>query len=62
MYEWQEQVESKYECLPGKKYWIYKSPHGVYYQSYTSPEYWSSYESLGQWAITIRGQWIQVSS
>ena len=59
MHEWQEDIESKYHVDPGIKVWHYKSPHGVYYQSYAGPEHWSSCECLGQWTVDSDGTWIR---
>ena len=61
MHEWQEEIERKYESIPGKRYWHYKSPVGVYYQSFVGPERaWKTFECLGLWGLTIRGQWILI--
>ena len=60
MYEWQKDIESKYHVDPGTKVWHYKSPHGVYYQSYAGPEHWSSYESLGRWTVDSDDTWIRI--
>ena len=61
-YEWQEEIEERYLSEPGKKYWHYKSPVGVYYQSFYGPEKgWKTFECLGLWEVTDKGEWISIT-
>ena len=60
-YEWEEEIHRKYTSVPGKRYWHYKNKHGTYFQSFLGPKNWSNYECLGLWAMTLKGQWLQVN-